>query len=141
MGGYVLVVDDDQAVRTVISETFRGDGQEVICAEDGDEALRLMAGKAVPQLVILDLMMPRVTGWRVLECMEANPRLAAIPVVVLTSFDACTDLPAGRSVVHKPIDGALLLDLAHSLIEQERQLEFSLSETPSDLMPRRPPPS
>jgi CheY-like chemotaxis protein len=136
MAGYVLVVDDDQAVRTVISETFREDGQEVVCAEDGDEALRLMAGKTVPRLVILDLMMPRVTGWRVLESMAADPRLASIPVVVLTAFDSCADLPSGRSVVHKPIDGALLLDLAHSLIEQDQRLAFALNEPPSNLMPR-----
>src|SRR5579859_6061975 len=89
---YVLVVDDDEAVRLVLVETLRQDGRDVVCASDGDEALAVMNGERLPQLVILDLMMPRVSGWQVLDRMEKSPRLAGIPVVVLTAFDSRADL-------------------------------------------------
>jgi CheY-like chemotaxis protein len=133
---FVLVVDDDETVRTVMAEVLRADGRDVVCARDGAEALAIMRGEPTPDLVLLDLMMPGVTGWQVLESMGESPRLARVPVVVLTAFDARDDLPAGRPALHKPMDGALLLDLVHTLLDQDRQLAFSLEEPPSDLMPR-----
>ena len=57
-------------------------------------------------------MMPGVTGWQVLEEMSHSPRLAPIPVVVLTAFGTRDDLPAGRPVLHKPVDVETLIDLA-----------------------------
>jgi CheY-like chemotaxis protein len=135
--GYVLVVDDDEAIRLVLLETLRNDGRDVVSAADGDEALEIMERPRLPELVILDLMMPRISGWQVLERMERSPRLSGIPVVVLTAFDSRADLPIGRSIVHKPIEGPLLLDLTRALLEQDRRLAFSLDEPPSDLMPQR----
>jgi CheY-like chemotaxis protein len=136
MNPFVLVVDDDEAIRTVMAEVLRVDGHEVLCASDGAEALALMRCGRVPELVVLDLMMPNVTGLQVLEAMGESPRLAAVPVVVLTAFDARDDLPAGRPALHKPIEAALLLDLVRALLEQDRKLAFALEEAPSDLMPR-----
>ncbi len=77
--GHVLVVDDDEAVRVVLVETLRSDGHDVACAADGGEALLLMERAPLPRLLILDLMMPRVSGWQVLDRMERSPRLAGIP--------------------------------------------------------------
>jgi CheY-like chemotaxis protein len=133
---FLLVVDDDEVIRTVITEVLREDGHEVVCASDGAEALAFLRCGTFPELVLLDLMMPGVTGWQVLETMAQSPRLASIPVVVLTAFDARDDLPTGRPVLHKPVEGALLLDLVRTLLDQERRLAFSLQEPPSDLMPR-----
>lgn len=135
--GYVLVVDDDEAVRFVLANTLRDHGRTVVCAADGDEALEVMARPGLPLIVVLDLMMPRMSGWQVLDEMEKNPRLARIPVVVLTAFGSRSDLPSGRSILHKPIEGPLLLDLTDALLEQDQRLAFSLSEPPTDLMPRR----
>jgi len=141
----VLVVDDDEAVRTVMAEVLRADGHHVVCASDGAEALAVLRSGPAPELVLLDLMMPRINGWQVLASMSQSPRLASVPVVILTSFDARDDLPVGRPALHKPMDGALLLELLHTLLDQDRQLAFALEEAPSDLMPRAsqpaPPPS
>ena len=60
--GHVLVVDDDEAVRIVLVETLRSDGHDVACAADGGEALLMMERMPLPRLLILDLMMPRVSG-------------------------------------------------------------------------------
>ncbi len=141
MRGYVMVVDDDEMLRDVLVETLRdGDeGREVVGAADGDEALEIMRERELPALLILDLMMPRVSGWEVLERMDASPVMARVPVIVLTAFSSQDDLPRGRHVMRKPVDGALLFDLAQTLLQQDERLTFSLNEAPSDLMPRRLP--
>jgi two-component system response regulator MprA len=113
--GRVLVVDDDEAVRSAVSGLLKGDGFDVSTACDGEEALSSLEQGARPALVVLDLMMPRVTGWQVLEVMEKTPELADIPVIVLTSFDARAGLPAECRVLHKPLEGEVLLSEVRAL--------------------------
>ena len=131
----VLVVDDDEAVQALLREILVDDGHDVECASNGREACTLLERGSQPDLVLLDLMMPEVSGWEVLQTMGESPRLAPIPVVVLTAFDTRDDLPEGRPALHKPVDAATLLDLLHTLFAQQRELQFSLQEPPSDLMP------
>jgi CheY-like chemotaxis protein len=100
----VLVVDDDEAVRAIVSAFLRESDIEVTCASDGAEALqRLHAGEA-PDLVLLDLCMPNVDGWRVLAALRADEELKTLPVIVLTSLGTVEDLPSEVPVLHKPID-------------------------------------
>jgi CheY-like chemotaxis protein len=111
----VLVVDDDEAERAAVAKVLRTDGFDVVMAEDGEQALIALEHNAPPSLVVLDLMMPRVNGWQVLEAMERTERLADIPVIVLTAFATRAGLPAGCHVLHKPFDRAVLLDVACAL--------------------------
>jgi CheY-like chemotaxis protein len=111
----VLVADDDEAVRLAIAEVLREDGFEVSVARDGEEALTTLRCGARPGLVVLDLMMPRVTGWQVLDVMERTPDLADIPVIVVTAFDARPGLPPGCRVLHKPFEREVLLAEARDL--------------------------
>jgi two-component system response regulator MprA len=110
-----LVVDDDEAVRLAVADLLQGDGFDVSTACDGEEAIGSLEHGATPALVVLDLMMPRVTGWQVLEVMETTAELADIPVIVLTSFDARAGLPAGCRVLHKPLEREVLLSEARAL--------------------------
>jgi len=82
----VLVVEDDAATRELVCRTVRGEGYTVEEAADGSEALEVLA-TVVPQLVMLDLMMPGVDGFEVLSTMRADPRLVDVPVVVLTAMN------------------------------------------------------
>ena len=118
----VLVVDDDEAVRLVIGDALRGDGYEVRCACDGEQALTRLRAGPLPALVLLDLMMPRVTGWQLLDEMRASPRLRGVPVVVLTAFDSGDDVLAGQHVLHKPIDAPVLLGLVRALLGRDHML-------------------
>lgn len=111
----MLVVDDDEAERTALAEVMRHDGFEVALAEDGQQALHALDVGALPELVLLDLMMPNVTGWQVLEAMQRTARLADIPVIVLTSFASPKGLPAGCRVLHKPFELDVLLAEVHAL--------------------------
>jgi two-component system response regulator ResD len=108
-GRRVLVVDDDEAMRAALVDVLHNGGYQVSEARDGQEAMGTLEHDAAPSLVLLDLMMPRMNGWQVLEAMERTAGLAEIPVIVLTAFDAKAGLPAGCHVLHKPFDRDVLL--------------------------------
>jgi signal transduction histidine kinase/DNA-binding response OmpR family regulator len=80
----ILVVDDDVTVRRLVVETLRRDGLELIEAADGEEALTAVAERR-PDAIVLDLLMPRVDGFEVLERLQADPETRTIPVIVLTA--------------------------------------------------------
>jgi CheY-like chemotaxis protein len=133
----VLVVDDDECMRATLDAVLRRDGIDVVVASGGEEALVCMRDGPPPDVVLLDLLMPGMGGRDVIDAMGDSPRLAEIPVVVLTAMGEGEDLPPGRSVLHKPIDGDVLRGLVGALIAQRARLRFSLDEPPSDLLPRR----
>jgi CheY-like chemotaxis protein len=87
--------------------------------------------------MLLDLMMPGMSGWQVIQALGESPRLADFPVVVLTAFGSGDDAPADRPVIHKPVDADVLCGLVGELLAQRRRLEFALEEPPTDLLPRR----
>jgi signal transduction histidine kinase/DNA-binding response OmpR family regulator len=82
--GSVLVVDDEEAVRTLVRATLEADGAAVREAEDGEEALREVETQH-PDVIVLDLAMPRLDGFEVLERLQADVHTRAIPVIVLTA--------------------------------------------------------
>jgi CheY-like chemotaxis protein len=80
----VLIADDDPSIRRLLALSLRKAGYRTADACDGGEALDAMrAGEA--DLVLLDLMMPKVTGWEVLTERAAAPELRKIPVIVITA--------------------------------------------------------
>jgi len=83
----VLVVDDDAAMRDAMIAALVSAGQRAVAAADGREALNgLERGAVDPCLIILDLRMPTMDGWEFREHQLRDRRLAAIPVVVVSSF-------------------------------------------------------
>lgn len=80
----VMVVDDDPAVLEMIKISLETDGMDVIAAGDGAEALELLASSQ-PDVIVLDIMMPKVDGWMVLMEIRNSPRTAHIPVIMLTA--------------------------------------------------------
>lgn len=79
----VLLVDDNQQSRAIFARRLEGDGYNVIQAEDGMDCLKRL-GEVVPDLVVLDLMMPVMDGFKVLQMIKTNPALKDIPVLVLS---------------------------------------------------------
>jgi two-component system response regulator CpxR len=101
----VLVVDDDEAIREIMAEVLRDDGYEVVCAENGAQAMAEIRKDRSPDLVLLDLMMPVLSGWEVLEQLQESDVLSRIPVVVVSAMNA----PGAREHLSKPIDLQQLL--------------------------------
>jgi two-component system response regulator MprA len=82
----VLVVDDDPHIREVIVELLEDEGYAVIQAANGSEALHMLKEQAaLPSLILLDLMMPRMNGWEFREAQRQTPALADIPVVTISA--------------------------------------------------------
>jgi CheY-like chemotaxis protein len=98
--GHILVVDDDEAIRETLSDCLSEEGYDVSVACNGAQALAHLARCRAPCLVLLDLMMPVMSGWEMLEVMNEDPRLAGIPVVVISAMAA----PGVAGHVQKPID-------------------------------------
>ena len=92
----ILVVDDDEDIRKVVSHNLEGEGYHVLTAAGGDEAMDIVkAGR--PDLVILDIMMPVRDGYDVLAEIRASPDTADLPVVLLTAKRAESDIWEGWS--------------------------------------------
>ena len=80
----ILIVDDDQLIANVYTNRFRLDGYEAECVGTGESAVEIL-GKAPPDLVILDLALPGMSGVKVLEYMRSRPETKALPVIVLSN--------------------------------------------------------
>lgn len=115
----VLLVEDDTSVRELLRVLLEGEGYEIHEARDGLDGL-LKAQFTKPDLLILDLMMPDVDGERVLIQLRSEPKLAGIPVVVVSGkYDAlnrCKDLLGDDNVFPKPFEPTKLLDRIGELV-------------------------
>jgi CheY-like chemotaxis protein len=81
----ILLVEDSKTIRRENESALQNAGYEVICAEDGESALQ-MAQEQQPDLVLLDMILPRMSGQEVLKRLKRGPSTAEIPVVVLSSL-------------------------------------------------------
>lgn len=81
----ILLVEDSQFLRLATGRALTRAGYEMSFAGDGDEAL-LMAAEKLPDLILLDMMLPKMNGPDVLKALKKEPKTAAIPVVVLTGL-------------------------------------------------------
>jgi CheY-like chemotaxis protein len=111
----VLVVDDDPTVHDLLSSALSKEGYRILHARDGAEALEILR-KTPPDIVTLDVMMPKIDGWSVLGIMKSDPELDHIPVIMITIVD---DRNLGYTLgaaefMTKPIDRSRLLTLVRS---------------------------
>jgi CheY-like chemotaxis protein len=116
----VLIAEDDASIRRMLTVSLRKQGYRTTEACDGGEALAAMrAGQT--DLVVLDLMMPKVTGWQVLAERAAEPELRKIPVIVVTAErgdDVAKVLNAGISaLLPKPFSLEALQALVKSALD------------------------
>lgn len=106
MGVNVLVVEDDQEMRDLLSNFLEGEGYEVILASSGEEAIEL-AEKENPQVILLDFKMPGVDGIETCKRLKAGGETASIPIIMITAYtDKKPDaIEAGADdFVNKPFD-------------------------------------
>jgi CheY-like chemotaxis protein len=87
----ILIIDDDSFFVTIYSEEFKQNGFEVNTATNGEEAIRIASAQK-PDIILLDLVMPRMDGFRVIEALKSESSTAAIPVFVLTNLGLQQDI-------------------------------------------------
>ncbi len=105
----VLVVDDNPEIRSSLEEVLGEEGYAVVGVADGQEALDYLTANEEPRVILLDLMMPVMDGWQFRAEQKKNPKLANIPVIVISAMaDAAQDIGAER-VLSKPLSPEILL--------------------------------
>ncbi len=124
MARAILVVDDDRDIRETLAEILSHEGYQVEVAENGARAIELIHRGPPPALVLLDLMMPVMSGWEFLELAETDVGLAEIPVVVVSAMPAPL-APVGarggvKACLHKPLMLEQLLELVRRYADHPR---------------------
>jgi two-component system sensor histidine kinase/response regulator len=123
-GGNVLVVDDEPRNVQLLQDLLEVHGYAVRTASDGEQALGL-ARKRIPDAILLDVMMPRLSGFDVCRTLKADRSTAMIPVLLVTSLDARQDRLEGMGAgandfITKPIDSADLLLRVRNAVATKR---------------------
>jgi twitching motility two-component system response regulator PilG len=135
-GKTILVVDDSATIRKLISGKLEKSGHHVICASDGVEALERLAGQR-PDLVLLDITMPRMDGYEVCKQIRSNPECKDLPVVMISGKDGFFDKvrgrmagttgyvtkPFGPETLMKALETYLLVDAEVAEFKTEPELE------------------
>ena len=112
-----LVVEDDFDTLNAVVAVLERAGLTVVTAGNGKDAIRQLDGGLRPRLMLIDLMLPKVSGWDLLQYLREQPELRQIPTVVLTGFPR-ENLRVGADVVlHKPVDYDRLITTVRNLIE------------------------
>ena len=93
----VMVIDDSKTIRRTAETLLVREGCEVVTATDGFEALAKIADHN-PQIIFVDIMMPRLDGYQTCALIKKNPRLSSTPVIMLSSRDGLFDRARGRMV-------------------------------------------
>src|SRR3954470_6978798 len=119
--GRVLVVDDDDVIRQLITVNLELEGFDVVTATDGQDALDKVKS-AHPHVVTLDVMMPRIDGWEAAARLRHDPETAHVKVVLLSARAQEADIQRGEKIgvdayLTKPFDPDELIDTVRRLFE------------------------
>jgi DNA-binding response OmpR family regulator len=94
----IMIIEDDRFLSSLMKARFEKDGFTTIQAFDGAEAMQLLKQSPVPNLIILDLIMPKVTGFEVLQSISITPVLDKVPVVILSNLAQDSDIQKARQL-------------------------------------------
>ncbi len=128
---YILVAEDDQDVAFLITEMLKGEGYEYVWAQDGQEALEIM-DKQMPNLLITDIMMPRMDGIELIKKIREEDDKRHLPIIVVSArtedADRLIGLEAGAEVyLGKPFNSEELMLRVRKLLEQREMLRIKYS--------------
>jgi diguanylate cyclase (GGDEF)-like protein len=134
----VLIADDDAHTRNLLKELLEGWGYGALMAEDGQQALALASQAPVPDLALLDLMMPGLDGFTVLKRLRSAPATADLPVIILTAAGEVDDKLKGielgaNDYVTKPFRIGELQHRVEVVLAQKREAAEAVAvEEPED---------
>jgi DNA-binding response OmpR family regulator len=119
-GPLILIIDDDDDIRTIVGRLFTAEGYRISEAADGVTAFD-RARQIVPDLIVLDLGLPGQDGWTVAREMRADPALDQTPIMAVTAYGSSAALSAARSagcqeVICKPFALDTLVNTARALL-------------------------
>ena len=121
MAKKILITEDSPTILAITKDALESAGYEVICARDGQEALD-KARKEQPNLIVLDLMLPKLDGYKVCRMLKFDEKYKLIPIILLTARTNESDIELGKEVradayLTKPFDADLLLAKVKDLLK------------------------
>ncbi|WP_424357928.1 response regulator transcription factor [Methanocella sp. MCL-LM] len=128
MANKIMIVDDEPDVVDLVKIVLKSEGYEVVTANSGKEALDKI-GNELPDLVLLDIMMPQMDGWEVYNHIKSNSKTKDIPVAMLTAKSQSIDKMIGLHVVQvddyitKPFGRAELLERVKKILSEKGRLQ------------------
>ena len=129
----ILVVDDERDIRNLLKQVLEHTGYEVETATNGREALE-MVDRSLPDLMLLDIMMPEIDGWEVCRQVKSKQKSRGVPIILLTVRNQALDKVVGMEVVGaddyvtKPFD----LDELLARVEQQLRLKGKAPAAPGE---------
>lgn len=93
----IMIVEDDPTLRDIYTTRFSAEGYEVVSASDGEAALTV-AVKERPDLILLDIMMPKISGFDVLDILRATPETKDTKIIVMSALSQAADIEKGKSL-------------------------------------------
>ena len=123
MSKRILVVDDEMYIVNILDFTLGSEGFRVISAANGEEALR-QAMEIEPDLIVLDVMMPKIDGFEVCRALKAKEETKHVPIILLTAKDRDSDREKGTEAgadlyMTKPFSPARLVEEIRALLQVE----------------------
>jgi len=141
MNGKILVADDSPNIREILQVSLETAGYAVVLAEDGDEAMRLFESER-PDLMIVDIMMPKVNGFQICRRVKTNVTTIAVPVILLTARSQDEDIFWGKDCgadeyITKPFSTRELERTIERLMQQRRDRAAGIETGVKDEQRRR----
>ena len=120
----ILVVDDEEHIVMILKDSLEFSGFQVITALDGQEAL-VAVEKENPDLVVLDIGMPKLDGWEVCRRLKSNEKTKNVPVIILTAYAQTSDQKKGAQLgadrfITKPCDLTYLVEEINALLSKRK---------------------
>jgi DNA-binding response OmpR family regulator len=115
----ILVVEDDAEIAAALADALTDVGFDVSVANDGAEALEMITARP-PALALIDLMMPRMSGWQLISEIRGRPELAGVSLFVITAARNVGTVPTGIPVFVKPLKLGPFIDSIQRLMSGHR---------------------
>lgn len=116
----LMLVEDDAVIQENLAAILEDEGFEVVCASHGEEGLSLLKSTTLPDLLLLDLMMPVMNGWQMRKAMLERPSWASIPCIIVSGahdLGGQTDALCAQAFISKPIKLDKLLAAIQSCLK------------------------
>ena len=123
MAKKILLIEDEEMMSNLIKRRLEANGYEVATAFDGQTGLEL-ARQSKPDLILLDIMLPKLDGYKVCRFLKFDDKYKVIPIIMLTALGQDTDIALGRDMgadayLVKPFDSQTLLGKIQELLEKK----------------------
>jgi len=129
----VLIIEDEKDILELLKYNFSKEGYQVTTASTGEDGYRLVR-KYIPDIIILDLMLPGIDGFEVCKLIKKDSKTEHIPIIMLTAKSEEADIVTGLEVgaddyVTKPFSPKILIARVRSILRRKSQLDFTRKET------------